>query len=114
MATNPRWHNGNYRRKVRARFKAMGATCGICQGRLGPIRYDQKSCADNPLSFCVDEIRPCSRWREFGYDSIEAACMDYSNLQATHWCCNAMKSNKLSNEKRVRLARVQNIPDGEW
>lgn len=98
MSSNPRYHNGNYRRKMRARFKAINAPCGICSGRFGPIRYDQKSCADNPLSFCVDEIRPVSRWKEFGYASPEAACMDASNIQASHWLCNSKKSNKTPNE----------------
>ena len=32
--TNPRYANGALRRKHRARLKAMGATCGICGGRL--------------------------------------------------------------------------------
>ena len=32
MVTNPRYKNGNFRRKMRARFKAMDAPCGICGG----------------------------------------------------------------------------------
>ena len=54
MATNPRSANGNFRRKCREKFKAMGAPCGICGGRLGPIRYDQPSDAAHPLSFVID------------------------------------------------------------
>ena len=42
MATNPRWKSGK-RRKYRQRFKAMNAPCGICGGKLGPIRYDEPS-----------------------------------------------------------------------
>lgn len=114
MAKNPRYHNGNYRRKIRARFKAMGAPCGICHGKLGEIRYDQKSCAENPLSFCVDEIHPVSRWREFGYDSPEAACMDPNNVQAAHWCCNAAKSNHIPGDARIMRNPRLFVRDGEW
>lgn len=113
MANNPRYHNGNFRRKMRARFKAMDAPCGICGGRLGPIRYDQPSDSSHPLSFCIDEKIPCSRWREFNYPSPEAACMDASNLQAAHWICNQQKSNQLPGD-RVRAEKRMNIPDGEW
>ena len=48
---NPRYKNGNLRRKHRARFKSMDAPCGICGGRLGPIHYDEPSDAQHPLSF---------------------------------------------------------------
>ena len=99
--SNPRYHNGNQRRKFRARFKAMDAECGICKGRLGPIHYNEPSNAEHPLSFVIDEIKPVSRYKEFGYDSKEAACGDWSNLQAAHWCCNAAKGAKTSNEKLV-------------
>lgn len=114
MATDPRYKNGNFRRKMRARFKAMGAPCGICQGKLGPIRYDQPSDSKHPLSFCIDEIRPCSRWREFGYSSASAACMDVGNLQAAHWVCNSKKSNHLPNERKVNLLTLHHASDGEW
>ena len=93
-AGNPRSANGNLRRKHRARLKAIGAECGICRGRMGPIHYDEPSDSKHPLSFVIDEIRPVSRWREFGYSSREAAAQDWNNLQAAHYCCNAMKSNK--------------------
>lgn len=93
---NPRRHNSNFRRKVRNRFKAMDAPCGICKGRFGPIRYDQKSCPENPLSLCIDEIIPVSKWKQYGYASPYAVCMDMNNLQASHYCCNAAKSDKVS------------------
>lgn len=113
MATNPRYKNGNFRRKMRARFKAMDASCGICGGRLGPIRYDQTSCSENPLSFCIDEIHPVSRWKEFGYSSPEAACMDKENLQAAHWICNQRKSNHIEGEHKA-IKHLASVPDGEW
>lgn len=114
MSANPRYKNGNLRRKYRARLKARGDECGICRGRLGPIHYDEPSDAQHPLSFVVDEIRPVSKWREFGYASPSAAALDWNNLQAAHYCCNAAKSNKTSvNAVRAAIAAV-NISDGDW
>ena len=112
--SNPRYANGNLRRKHRARFIAMGAECGICRGRLGPIRYDEPSDADHPLSFVIDEIKPVSRWKEFGYSSAKAAAQDWSNLQAAHWCCNQAKSNHVVSDKRVVRIQKENILDGKW
>lgn len=61
---NPRYANGQLRRKHRARLRAMGCECGICHGRFGPIHYDEPSDAQHPLSFVVDEIKPVSKWRQ--------------------------------------------------
>ena len=110
---NPRYANGSLRRKHRARFKAMGAPCGICGGRLGPIRYDEPSDAQHPLSFVIDEIRPVSKWKQFGYDSPEEAARDWSNLQAAHYCCNAAKGNKTNFSDR-QAVRTLLIKDGDW
>lgn len=115
--TNPRYANGALRRKHRARLKAMGAPCGICGGRLGPIHYDEPSDAAHPLSFVVDEIRPVARWREFGYASPRAAAEDWNNLQAAHYWCNAQKGCKLSPAKpnSAQRTRTQKPPaDGSW
>ena len=119
MANNPRYKNGNLRRKYRARLKAMGAPCGICRGRLGPIHYDEPSDAQHPLSFVVDEIIPVSKWKMFGYESPEAVAKDWNNLQAAHYCCNAAKSNKINvfsgdtAAQRAILSKI-NVLDGEW
>ncbi|MCM0662349.1 hypothetical protein [Coprococcus sp. B2-R-112] len=110
---NPRSANGNLRRKHRARLKAIGGPCGICRGKLGPIHYDEPSDNDHPLSFVIDEIKPVSRWKEFGYPSKAAAAQDWNNLQAAHYCCNAMKSNKTMKELRKINKRV-NVIDGKW
>ena len=110
---NPRHANGNLRRKYRARLKAQGGPCGICGGGLGPIHYDEPSDAAHPLSFVVDEIRPISRFREFGYESREAAAQDWGNLQAAHYCCNAAKGNRIAADHK-RLQRRPPVPDGEW
>ena len=115
---NPRYANGNLRRKHRARLKAMGGECGICRGRLGPIRYDEPSDADHPLSFVVDEIRPVSRWKEFGYDSPAAAAQDWDNLQPAHYICNLLKSNGKNNKKNMtvddRIKKRSFQSDGDW
>lgn len=113
MASNPRYRNGNLRRKHRIRFKTMDAPCGICRGRLGPIHYDEPSDSKHPLSFVIDEIKPVSRWRQFGYDSPAAAAQDWNNLQAAHYVCNQAKSDHVEGEHVKRIARkIQ--PDGDW
>lgn len=112
--TNPRYANGNLRRKNRARLKAMGCVCGICNGRLGPIHYDEPSDAQHPLSFVIDEIKPVSRWREFGYGSAREAAEDFNNLQAAHYICNALKSDKVLGNPMFRRIKKPSIKDGNW
>ena len=111
---NPRSANGNLRRKHRARLKAIGASCGICGGRLGSIHYDEPSDSAHPLSFVVDEIRPISLYKQFGYSSREDAANDWNNLQAAHYLCNQLKSNKLPNQAKAAVARSASASDGEW
>lgn len=94
--------------------KIRGDACGICHGRLGAIHYDEPSDSRHPLSFVIDEMIPVSRWKEFGYPSREAVAKDWSNLQAAHYCCNALKSNKLMNELTKNKVSKINIKDGEW
>ena len=113
---NPRYANGNQRRKLRARLKAEGGPCGICKGALGPIHYDEPSDAKHPLSFVVDEILPVSRWKEFGYSSAKAAALDFGNLQAAHYCCNQAKGNKLSLSAKKQTQKIKKdiVSDGDW
>ena len=92
----------------------MQAPCGICGGALGPIDYTAPSNAGHPFSFVIDEIRPVSKWRQFGYDSPEAAAQDWENLQPAHYCCNAAKSNKTFSDSPRRLPQSLSIIDGEW
>jgi hypothetical protein len=93
----------------------MGGECGICKGRLGPIHYDEPSDSNHPLSFVVDEIKPISRWKEFGYPSKEAAAQDWNNVQAAHYCCNAYKSNRTATEMlRASCKKTLNVSDGRW
>ena len=111
---NPRYANGTLRRRNRARLKAMGCACGICGGRLGPIHYDEPSDAQHPLSFVIDEIRPVSRWREFGYASPRAAAEDWSNLQAAHYWCNQQKGAKTEEPKTQQMRKAPKVSDGVW
>lgn len=113
MSSNPRTANGHFRRKMRQRFIARGDPCHICRGRLGPIDYTAPSDAAHPLSFVIDEVKPVSRWREFGYESPEAAARDVENLAPAHWCCNAAKSNKIFLGASPEKIAV-NVPDGAW
>ena len=90
----------------------MAAPCGICRGRLGPIHYDEPSDAKHPLSFVIDEVKPISRWREFGYGSAEEAAQDWTNLQAAHYICNQAKGARTGSEKLI-VSRVS-VSDGDW
>lgn len=93
----------------------MDAPCGICGGALGRIHYDEPSDAEHPLSFVIDEIRPISKWQQFGYSSAKAAAGDWGNLQAAHWYCNAKKSNKVGFQiKPLAHAEEKVLQDGEW
>ena len=90
----------------------MTAPCGICRGRLGPIHYDEPSDAQHPLSFVVDEIKPISKWKQFGYDSAAHAAQDWNNLQAAHWICNARKGARVGYDPFKKIKPT--IKDGEW
>lgn len=112
MSVNPRYANGNLRRKNRAKMKARGDECGICHGRLGPIHYDEPSDFNHPLSFVIDEIYPIARYKEFGYESKRAACEDPANIQAAHYICNAKKKTHTPNERSI--VAIPNGIDGIW
>lgn len=92
----------------------MNAPCGICHGRYGEIHYEEPSDHRHPLSFVIDEIKPVSRWKEFGYSSPEAACRDWNNLQAAHYACNLAKSNRVETDASAPKKRCPIIPDGAW
>ncbi len=114
---NPRYANGNLRRKNRARLRAMGCECGICHGRFGPIHYDEPSDAAHPLSFVVDEIKPVAKWKQFGYPSARAAAEDWDNLQAAHYFCNAQKRDKTASfslDFGAKMTKIPKVTDGSW
>lgn len=109
QGVNPRYANGNLRRKHRARLKAMQPRCGICGGE---IHYDEPSDAQHPLSFVIDEIIPVSKYWLGGYPSREACAQDWNNLQAAHFCCNQAKGARVGTA--VVTASKQNKMDGDW
>ena len=101
---NPRNRNGAARRKLAARLRAEGRGCWICRAFGRPDRIDYDLPPGHPLSFEVDERKPVSRWREFGYASAQQCALDYSNVDATHRRCNQWKSNK-SDTEVIAIAR---------
>lgn len=109
---NVRYANRNLRVKNRNRLRAMGCECGICKGKLGEIHYDEPSDYKHPLSFVVDEIIPISKYYLGNYTSPREAAEDFNNLQAAHYICNSMKSNKVG----FNLEQKSNycVSDGEW
>ena len=113
---NPRYKNGNLRRKNRARLKAMGMPCYLCNK---PIHYDEPSDYKHPFSFVIDEVIPVSRWKEFGYDSPEAVANDFDNLRACHYVCNQTKGNRTDTEVRSLKSgkikiKTRNAVVSEW
>lgn len=69
---NPRYANGNLRRKHRARLRAMGCECGICHGRFGPIHYDEPSDAAHAVNEGqLTWYRPQQALRESAVTSIK-------------------------------------------
>ena len=109
MAKNPRHSNGSARRKLVLAVRSRGDQCGICRGLRGPIRYDEPSDADHPLSFVLDEVHPIRLWREYGYPSRTAAALDPSNVQAAHWICNAQKGGKDGFRITLPIMRCESI-----
>lgn len=114
---NCRQQNGGLRRKYRGRFKAMGLPCGICNGLLGPIHYDEPSNYRYPLSFVIDEIIPVSKATQYGYKTPREAAEDWNNLQPAHYICNQRKSDKINYHVQLnseRKEKIINVVDGEW
>ena len=99
MATRSRYaRNGNRRRKLRERLKALGLPCALC-GK--PIDYALP--AGHPMSFEVDEVVPVS----LGGDEL-----DWRNLQPAHRICNQRKGN---GRKRPPAPGPSGLPTSrEW
>lgn len=96
MANNPRYANGNARRKLRARLKAEQRECWICKAFGRPSRIDYDLPHTHPMSFVVDELIPVSKG---------GSPLDYHNVAAAHRCCNGWRSNKDVSEV-MRLAKA--------
>ena len=101
---NPRNRNGAARRKLRDRLRAEQRGCWICRAFGRPDRIDYDLPAGHPMCFEVDERKPISRWREFGYASAQQCALDYSNTDAVHRRCNQWKSNR-SDDEVIAIAR---------
>ncbi len=105
--SNPRYRNGNHRRRVRERFKKTAPVCYLCGRPIDPSLHYL-----DPGALVVDEVIPVSRWRQFGYESPEAVCMDDANLRPAHRKCNALKGNKVGYDPNKKKVNV--IKDGNW
>ena len=107
MTGNPRYANGNARRKLRARWKALGEPCGICHK---PIDYSLGMVTDkvtgkrhpHPMSFVVDEIIPVSK----GGDPL-----DFNNTRPAHWICNAKRGDGGRGKKVYSMLLPQPFDD---
>lgn len=75
--SNPRYANGNARRKLRKRIASLGLPCALC-GK--PIDYSLP--AGHPMSFELDEGVPVSQG---------GSPIDPSNVQPAHRVCNERK-----------------------
>lgn len=97
---NPRYANGNARRKLRARIRSLGLPCAIC-GR--PIDYSLP--AGHPMSYELDEVVPVSRG---------GSPTDPRNVQPAHRICNERKGagspKGASNRSRGAAARKSGLP----
>ena len=110
---NPRQVKGRLRKKAAQRFAAINAPCALCKGARGDIHYDEPRDHLHPLSLAIDEIRPVSRWREFGYESAIACACDPDNWQATHTICNSEAGDKRK-AKKVKLIASKDRPSGTF
>ena len=104
--SNPRNANGSRRRKIQARWRAIGAPCGICgkpiDYSLGMITVDGRR-RPHPMSMVVDEIVPVSK----GGDPL-----DFENTRPAHWICNARRGDGTRVKAALRGALPQ--PFDEW
>ena len=73
-------------------------------GKHGAIDYSLKF--PHPYSFVIDEKIPVSKYWLGGYQTPQAAALDYSNLLAAHKCCNEWRSNKTF-EEVIEIAKGQ-------
>lgn len=81
------------------RVRSLGQPCCVCGQAI-----DYSLPAGHPLAFELDEDRPVSRWREFGYASANACALDPANVHAAHRSCNEWKGNRTLAECRAAAA----------
>ena len=105
MSGNPRRANGSRRDKIRDRWRAIGAPCGICgkpiDYSLGMVTVNGKR-RPHPMSFVVDEVVPVSK----GGDPL-----DFDNTRPAHWICNARRGD---GTRRKSFTAPLPQPFDEW
>lgn len=119
---NPRQANGSARRKLAARLRSEQRGCWICRAFGRPDAIDYSLPHMHPGAFVVDELKPVSRWREFGYASPTQAALDYSNVDAAHRACNGWRSNRTVAEvlaiaaaqREAEQERSRGLPFDDW
>lgn len=86
--SNPRKANGNARKKIRDRWRAIGAPCALCgkpiDYNLGLVKTPGGGMRPHPMSFVVDEIIPVSKG---------GSPFEFSNTRPAHWICNARRGD---------------------
>ena len=97
-AANPRVTNGSARRALVARMKAKRPECWICKAFGRDARIDYSLHYLDPRAFSYDELKPVSKWREYGYPGAQACALDPSNGAATHRACNIWRGNRTVEE----------------
>ena len=86
---NPRKSNGNARRKLRDRMRAVGDPCWLCgkpiDYSLGMVRDPKTGRArPHPMSFVIDEVIPVSK---------VGSPLEWGNVKPAHWICNARRGD---------------------
>ena len=106
MASNPRRANGARRDAIRARWRAIGAPCGICgkpiDYELGMVTVNGKR-RPHPMSFVVDEVVPV----KYG-----GSPTDMDNTRPAHWICNARRG--AGDRSKPALGGALPQPFDEW
>ena len=82
---NPRYANGQLRRKHRARLRAMGCECGICHGRFG---------------------YPSARAAAEDWSNLQAAHW-FCNAQKGN-------KTAENGPKQAKIVRIPHVSDGSW
>lgn len=94
---NPRYSNGNARRKLARRVRAEQRGCWICRAFGRPDAIDYELPPMHPMAFELDELVPVSKG---------GSPTEYANVDATHRACNAWRSNR-SVDEVYAIARRQ-------
>ena len=86
MSTNPRYANGNARRKLRERLLMTTTVCDLCGQPLPSLDEVKRMSPNDPRYPVVDEIIPVSK----GGDPLSL-----ENTHLVHRACHARKGAKV-------------------